>query len=47
VALEAGADQLQGHYFASPAVGLGHESFGSSILVRLGRMRATGVAAAS
>jgi EAL domain-containing protein (putative c-di-GMP-specific phosphodiesterase class I) len=46
VALEAGADQLQGHYFATPALGLGQESFGSSILVRLGRMRATGVAAA-
>jgi EAL domain-containing protein (putative c-di-GMP-specific phosphodiesterase class I) len=45
LALEAGADQLQGHYFAAPAAGLGAESFGSSIIVRLARMRATGIAA--
>lgn len=45
LALEAGADQLQGHYFAAPAAGLGAESFGSSIMVRLARMRATGIAA--
>jgi EAL domain-containing protein (putative c-di-GMP-specific phosphodiesterase class I) len=46
VAMEAGADQLQGHYFAAPAAGLGAETFGSSIMVRLTRMRGTGIGAA-
>jgi EAL domain-containing protein (putative c-di-GMP-specific phosphodiesterase class I) len=45
-ALESGADQLQGHYFAAPAAGLGAESFGSSIMVRLARMRTMGRVAA-
>ena len=46
VALESGADQLQGHYFAMPAMDLSAEQFGSGIMVRLARMRGAGVAAA-
>ena len=46
VAMESGADQVQGHYFAAPAGELGQESFGTSIVTRLARMRATTAAAA-
>lgn len=45
VAMESGADQLQGHYFGVPAAGFSQESFGTGIIVRLARMRATSTAA--
>lgn len=45
VAMESGADQLQGHYFSAPAAELAQEAFGTSIVVRLARMRATSTAA--
>ena len=44
-ALDAGADELQGHYFAAPAATLQAESFGSSVIVRLARMRGTAAGA--
>ena len=45
VAMESGADQLQGHYFGAPASEIGQDGFGTSVIVRLARMRATSTAA--
>jgi EAL domain-containing protein (putative c-di-GMP-specific phosphodiesterase class I) len=40
IAMEAGADHLQGYYFAKPAAVLPEESFTKRILAELLRMRA-------
>ena len=45
-AFDAGADELQGYYFAAPAATLKAETFGANILARLSRMRGAGVSAA-
>lgn len=41
LAVEAGADLLQGHYFALPAPGLANERYGEDVIARLARMRTT------
>ena len=41
-AIEAGADFLQGNYFASPALALADESFSSRMFAELVRVRASG-----
>lgn len=45
IAIDSGADQLQGYYFAQPTAGLADEAYGASVLMRLMRMR-TGACAA-
>lgn len=39
LAIESGADYLQGHFFARPGPGLGDDEFGASLLTELGRVR--------
>jgi EAL domain-containing protein (putative c-di-GMP-specific phosphodiesterase class I) len=45
VAMESGADYLQGNYFAAPTAGIGDEGFNSAVLRKLWRMRDRRVAA--
>jgi EAL domain-containing protein (putative c-di-GMP-specific phosphodiesterase class I) len=42
VAIDSGADHLQGYYFAQPAARLADESYGASVVTRLMRMRVVG-----
>lgn len=44
IAIDSGADQLQGYYFAQPAAGLPDESYGASVMSRLMRMRSGKIA---
>lgn len=39
IAIDSGADQLQGYYFAQPAARLPDEGYGASVVTRLMRMR--------
>ena len=39
LAIESGADYLQGHFFALPGPGLGDDAFGASLLAKLGQVR--------
>jgi len=45
IAIDSGADKLQGFYFAQPAAQLADEAYGASVITRLMRMRAGGFAA--
>lgn len=38
LAIESGADYLQGHFFALPGPGLGDDTFGARLLTKLGRV---------
>lgn len=46
IAIEAGADQVQGNYFAMPAGALSNESMGASMMSRLLRIHHVGTAVA-
>ena len=46
VAIESGADYLQGNYFAAPAAAIGDEGFNAAVLRKLWRMRDRRLAAA-
>lgn len=46
IAIDSGADHVQGHYFAQPAAGLADEAYGASVVTRLMRLRLGGFAAA-
>ena len=45
IAIDSGADHLQGFYFAQPAAGLADEAYGGNVLARLMRMRRAPMAA--
>jgi EAL domain-containing protein (putative c-di-GMP-specific phosphodiesterase class I) len=45
IAIDSGADRLQGFYFGAPGAGLADEAYGASVLMRLMRMRPGAVAA--
>jgi EAL domain-containing protein (putative c-di-GMP-specific phosphodiesterase class I) len=45
IAIDSGADQLQGNYFGPPAARLADEEYGASVITRLMRMRVGRIAA--
>jgi EAL domain-containing protein (putative c-di-GMP-specific phosphodiesterase class I) len=45
IAIDSGADQLQGFYFSRPSARLADEAYGASVVTRLMRTRSRGLAA--